>query len=103
MIVPPEDNTPQDNSRTEDLPTDVSNSSLEATVVKVDSTESAELKPSLVTRQSGDKTSRIWLNGEFRTKPWFPLAKASQGPTDSIDGEDSDLVPDPSGSEDEGT
>ena len=103
MIVPPEDYTPQDDSRTEVVPTNVSNSNLEATTVNVDSTESAELQPSLVTRQSGDTTSRIWLNGEFRTKPWFPLTEASQGPTDSVDGEDSDLEPDLSGSEDEGT
>ena len=71
--------------------------------INVDSTESAELQPSLVTCQSGDTTSRIWLNGEFRTKPWFPLTEAFQGPTDSVDGEDSDLEPDLSGSEDEGT
>ena len=29
-----------------------------------------KLQPSLVTRQGGDLTSRVWLNGEFRTKPW---------------------------------
>ena len=29
-----------------------------------------KLLPSLVTRQGGDMTSRLWLNGEFHTKPW---------------------------------
>ena len=24
----------------------------------------------LVTRQGGELTSMVWLNGEFRTKPW---------------------------------
>ena len=28
------------------------------------------LQPSLVTRQGGELTSQLWLNGEFRTKPW---------------------------------
>ena len=29
-----------------------------------------KLLPSLVTRQGGDMTSRVWLDGEFRMKPW---------------------------------
>ena len=32
-----------------------------------------KLLPSLVTRQGGDLTSRVWLNGEFRTKPWTQM------------------------------
>ena len=39
--------------------------------------------PSLLTRQEGDMTSRVWLNGEFRTKPWTQLtSRATESPPD---------------------
>ena len=42
-----------------------------------------KLQPSLVTRQGGGPTSRVWLNGEFRTKPWTQaVPKATQSPPD---------------------
>ena len=40
--------------------------------------------PSLLTQQEGDMTSQVWLNGEFRTKPWTQLtsrAPESSRPT----------------------
>ena len=40
------------------------------------------LQPSLVTRQGGELTSWVWLNGEFHTKPWtqtVPEATESSG------------------------
>ena len=44
-----------------------------------------KLLPSLVTRQGGDMTSRVWLNGEFRTKPWTQtVPEAPQSPLDLI-------------------
>ena len=44
-----------------------------------------KLLPSLVTRQGGDMTSRVWLNGKFRTKPWTQtVPKAPQSPPDLI-------------------
>ena len=44
-----------------------------------------KLLPSLVTQQGGDMTSRVWLNGEFRTKPWTQMVpKATQSPADLI-------------------
>ena len=49
------------------------------------------LQPSLVTRQGGDLTSRVWLNGEFRTKPWTQtVPRATQSPPDLIEDEVSD-------------
>ena len=43
-----------------------------------------KLLPSLVTRQ-GDMTSRVWLNGKFRMKPWTQMVpKATQSPPDLI-------------------
>ena len=44
-----------------------------------------KLLPSLVTRQGGDMTSWVWLNGEFRTKPWTQMVpEATQSPLDLI-------------------
>ena len=39
--------------------------------------------PSLLTRQEGDMTSRVWLNGEFCTKPWTQMmSRAPESPPD---------------------
>ena len=78
----------------------ISNATLEASV---DGKGSFKPIPSLVTQQ-GDMTSWVWLNGEFRTKPWTQtgLSKAPESPPDQIDGEVSDLKPDLSDSEPEG-
>ena len=47
-----------------------------------------KLLPSLVTRQGGDMTSRVWLNGEFRMKPWTQMMpKATQSPPDLVEDE----------------
>ena len=44
-----------------------------------------KLLPSLVTQQGGDMTSRVWLNGEFCTKPWTQMVpEATQSPSDLI-------------------
>ena len=49
------------------------------------------LQPSLVTRQGGELTSRVWLNGEFHTKSWtLMLPEATQSPLDLIEDEVSD-------------
>ena len=80
----------------------VSNATLEASV---DGKDLFEPLPSLVTQQEGDMTSRVWLNGEFRTKPWTQtgLSKAPESPPDQIEDEVSDLKPDWSDSKPEGT
>ena len=47
-----------------------------------------KLIPSLVTRQGGDMTSRVWLNGEFHMKPWTQtVPEATQSPLDLIEDE----------------
>ena len=44
-----------------------------------------KLLPSLVTRQGGDMTSRVWLNGKFCMKPSTQMVpKAPQSPLDLI-------------------
>ena len=48
-------------------------------------------------------TSRVWLNGEFCTKPWTQtMSRAPESPPDQIEDEISDLEPDLSDSEPEG-
>ena len=80
----------------------VSNATPEAFSVRVSLLERPQ--PSLVTQQGGELTSRVWLNGEFRTKPWtqtVPLA--TQSPLDLIEDEVSDPESALSDSKPEGT
>ena len=60
--------------------------------------------PSLLTRQEGDTTSRVWLNGEFHTRPWTQLmSRAPESPPDQSGDEVSDLESGMSDSESEGS
>ena len=79
----------------------VSNATLEAFSAGVGLLE--RLQPSLVTRQGGELTSRVWLNGEFHTKPWTQtVPEATQSPPDLIEDEVSDPESALSDSEPEG-
>ena len=61
------------------------------------------LQPSLVTQQGSELTSRVWLNGKFRTKPWTQMVPgAIQSPPDVIEDEVSDPESALSDSEPEG-
>ena len=63
-----------------------------------------KLLPSLVTRQGGDMTSRVWLNGKFRMKPWtHTVSEATQSPPDLIGDEVSEPKSEFSDSVPEGT
>ena len=63
-----------------------------------------KLQPSLVTRQGGDQTSRVWLNGKFHMKPWTQtVPEATQSPPDLIEDEVSQPESAFSDSEPEGT
>ena len=63
-----------------------------------------KLLPSLVTRQGGDMTSWVWLNGEFHMKPWTQMVpKATQSPLDLIEDEVSEPESEFSDSVPEGT
>ena len=58
---------------------------------------------SLVTRQGGDMTSRVWLNGKFCTKPWTQMVpEATQSPLDLIEDEVSEPESEISDSKPEG-
>ena len=63
-----------------------------------------KLLPSLVTRQGGDITSRVWLNGKSRTKPWTQMVpEAPKSPPDLIGEEVSEPESEFSDSVPEGT
>ena len=80
----------------------VLNATLEAFSAGVSLLE--RLQPSLVTRQGGELTSWMWLNGKFRTKPWTQTVRgATQSPLDLIEDEVSDPELALSDSEPEGT
>ena len=102
LLVTNEDDTviPGQQAQAKVTPT-ISNATLEASV---DGKGSFEPLPSLVTRQEGDMTSWVWLNGKFCTKPWTQtcLSKAPESPPDQIEDEVSDLEPDLSDSKPEG-
>ena len=74
----------------------VSNATPEAFSAGISSLE--KLLTSLVTRQGGKLTSRVWLNGKFRTKPWTQMV-----PEDLIEDEVSEPELAFSNSEPEGT
>ena len=60
--------------------------------------------PSLLTQQEGDMTSWVWLNGEFRTKPWTQLmSRAPESPPDQPGDKVSDLESGMLDSKSEGT
>ena len=80
----------------------VSNATPEAFSTRVGSL--GRLSPSLVTRQGGEPTSQVWLNGKFRTTPWTQtVPEAIQSPPDLIKEEVSDPESALSDSEPEGT
>ena len=67
----------------------VSNATPEAFSAAVSLLE--RLQTSLVTRQGGELTSRVWLNGKFCTKPWTQtVPEATQSPPHLIEDEVSD-------------
>ena len=80
----------------------VSNATPEAFSAGVGLLERLQL--SLVTRQGGELTSRVWLNGKVHTKPWTQTVPgATQSPPDLIEDEVSDPESALSDSEPEGT
>ena len=83
LLVTNEDDTviPGQRAQAKVTPT-ISNTTLEASV---DEEGLFEPLPSLVTRQEGDTTSRVWLNGKFRTKPGTQtMSKAPESSPDQI-------------------
>ena len=102
LLVTNEDDTviPGQQAQAKVTPT-ISNATLEASV---DGGGLFVPLPSLVTQQESDMTSLVWLNGKFCIKPWTQtMSKAPESPPDQIEDEVSDLKPNLSDSEPEGT
>ena len=89
LLMSPEDvsDEVQDNAQPSVNTPTILNATLRAFLVGVDS-ELEEQLPSLVTRQVGEQTQWVWLNGEFRTRPWtLNESLATQSPPDSQEGD----------------
>ena len=97
----------------EDAPSILGQAQAKATPIVLNATSEAfsegtglleKLLSSLVTRQGGDMTSRVWLNGEFCMKPWTQtVPEATQSPLDLIGDEVSEPESEFSDSVPEGT
>ena len=67
-----------------------------------ESSQSERLNSTLLTRQSGDQTSHVWINGEFRTRLYTQSeSKTIESPQDPLEDEISDSDPAMSGTDDE--
>ena len=104
MLVPPEEDTASDPAQLAAAATIVSNANMETLSAESDSEslESERLNSTLLTRQSGDQTSHVWINGEFRTRLYTQSeSKTIESPQDSLEDEISDSDPAMSGTDDE--
>ena len=106
MLVPPEDDQPQDAVQLKVATAIVLNANIGTILSKLNSAseELESLQPSLLTRQSGEPLLYCWLNGEFRTKLWTQSEpKTAQSPPDKVEDEVSSPESDLSCSEEEKT
>ena len=70
MLVPPEEDTASDPAQLAAAAAIVLNANMETLSAESDSEslESERLNSTLLTQQSGDQTSHVWINREFRTR-----------------------------------
>ena len=96
MLVPPEDDTPQDPTQLKVVAAIVLNANMGTILYdgESDCSDSSMSLPSLLTRQGVDKIPHVWLNGEFRTQLFTQIqSEATQSPQDSVENNVSDLEP----------
>ena len=96
MLVPPEDDTPQDPTQLKVVAAIVLNANIGTILYdgESDCSDSGTPLPSLLTRQGVDKISHVWLNGEFRTQLFTQIeSKATESPQDSVENDVSDPEP----------
>ena len=104
MLVPSEEDTASDSTQLAAAVAIISNANMEALTAEGDSDSSESERPisALLTRQSGDQTSHVWINGEFRTQPYTQAeSRATKSPQDSLEDEISDSDPAMSGTNEE--
>ena len=96
MLVPPEDNTPQDPTQLKVAATIVLNANIGTVLYdgESDCSNSGASLPSLLTHQGVDKVPHVWLNGEFRTQLFTQIeSEATESPQDSVENDVSDPKP----------
>ena len=104
MLVPPEDDTPQDTAALQVALAIVLNANIEPFLEKLDSAsaESVGCIPPLVTHQGDGPTPYVWLNGEFRSPlQTSVMSEAPKSPPDVGNNEASDPDSAPLGTEPE--
>ena len=104
MLVPPEEDTVSDPAQLAAVAAIISNANMETLSAEGDSesSESERLNSTLLTQQSGDQTSHVWINGEFQTRLYTQSeSKTIESPQDSLENEISDSDPAMSGTDDE--
>ena len=106
LLVPPEDDPPQDAVQLKVAAAIILNANIGTILSKMDSpSEESEMsQPSLLTRQGGEPLPYVWLNGKFRTQLWTQSeSKTTQSPPDTLEDEVSSAESDLSCSEEEET
>ena len=96
MLVPPEDDMPQDPTQLKVAAAIVLNANIGTILYdgESDCSDSGTSLPSLLTRQGVDKIPHVWLNGEFRTQLFTQIeSEATESPQDSVENNVSDPEP----------
>ena len=87
MLVPPEDDMPQDLTQLKVAAAIVLNTNIGTVLYagESDSSDSGTPLPSLLTQQGVDKIPHVWLNGEFRTQLFTQVeSEATESPQDLV-------------------
>ena len=96
MLVPLEDDTPQDPTQLKVVAAIILNANIGTILYdgESDHSDSGMPLPSLLTRQGVDKVPHVWLNGVFRTQLFTQVkSEATESPQDSVENDVSDPEP----------
>ena len=96
ILVPPEDDTPQDPTQLKVAVAIILNANIGTILYdgELDYSDSGTPLPSLLTRQGVDKIPHVWLNGEFCTQHFTQVeSEATESPQDSVENDVSDPKP----------
>ena len=106
MLVPLEDDTPQDPTQLKVVAAVILNANIGTILYdrQSDHSDSGTPLPSLLTRQGVDKIRHVWLNGEFYTQLFTQVeSEATERPQDSVEDDVSDPKPVSTDSDEEET
>ena len=106
MLVPSEDDMPQDPTQLKVAAAIVLNANIGTVLYdgELDCSDSGMSLPSLLTRQGVDKIPHVWLNGEFHTQLFTQIeSEATESSQDSVENDVSDPEPVSTDSDEEET